>query len=180
MGERRPHSPALCSGVVGVLLLVRHALTDSTGKRLTGWQPGVHLSVRGQQQAEAGLRSAQTAPEQVAAMRARAESAQARVKQTQAALAQAELNLQYTTIRAPVNGVVSKRTVELGEVIQAGQPLVAEVNLDDIWVTANYKETQLKYMRAGQLATIHVDTTGRDYKGHVDSFGGATGARQTA
>src|SRR5207248_9719796 len=77
----------------------------------------------------------------------------------------------------PVNGVASKRTVELGEVIQAGQPLVADVNLDDIWVTANYKETQLKYMRPGQAATIHVDTTGREYRGHVESFGGATGAR---
>src|SRR5581483_9957028 len=82
-----------------------------------------------------------------------------------------------TTIRAPVNGVVSKRSVELGETIQRGQPLVAEVNLDDLWVTANYKETQWTHMRVGQSAKIHVDTTERDYNGHVDSIAGASGAR---
>ncbi|HZR31367.1 MAG TPA: HlyD family secretion protein [Terriglobales bacterium] len=129
------------------------------------------------QQAESQVESAMSAPKQVAISRSQASAADAQVAVEKAALSQAELNLQYTTIRAPVNGIVSKRTVELGEVIQAGQPLVADVNLDDIWATANYKETQLKYMRPGQPATIHVDTNGRDYRGHVDSFGGATGAR---
>jgi membrane fusion protein (multidrug efflux system) len=87
------------------------------------------------------------------------------------------LNLQYTTVRAPANGVVSKRSVEVGQVIQPGQPLAALVDLDNIYVTANFKETQLKNMKIGQPATIKVDAYDRDLKGHVDSFGGATGAR---
>jgi len=128
-------------------------------------------------QARAQLQSANTAPQQVAIMRSQAGAAEAQVGLYKAALDQAELDLQYTTIRAAVNGVVSKRSVELGETIQRGQPLVAEVNLDDLWVTANYKETQLHHMRVGQSAKIHVDTTGRDYNGHVDSLAGASGAR---
>src|SRR5207253_2322215 len=93
------------------------------------------------------------------------------------AVAQAQLNLQYTTIRAPVNGIVTKRNVEPGQVVQPGQPLMALVNLEDIWVTANYKETQLEKMRVGQKATVHVDAYNHDYNGHVDSIGGSTGAR---
>jgi len=132
----------------------------------------------GQQQAEAGLRSAQTAPEQVAAMRARAESAQARVKQTQAALAQAELNLQYTTVKAPQRGVVSRKSVEMGQVVQPGQPLLALIPLENVWITANFKETQLTNMRPGQRTTLSVDAYGRrEFKGHVDSIAPATGAR---
>src|SRR5205085_8338628 len=94
-----------------------------------------------------------------------------------AAVQQAELNLQYATIRAPQSGIVSKRNVEVGQVIQPGQPVVALVALEEIWVTANYKETQLKKMRVGDPATVHVDAYDRDYKAHVDSLGGATGAR---
>ena len=128
-------------------------------------------------QAEAQVRSAQTAPQQVAVTEARAGAAGANVQKYEAAVAQAELNLQYTTIKAPVSGVVSKRSVEPGQVVQAGQPLMSIVNLEDIWVTANYKETQLEYMKVGQRATVHVDAYNRDYKGHVDSIGGGTGAR---
>lgn len=128
-------------------------------------------------QAEAQVRSAQTAPQQVAVTQAQAGAAGANVQKYQAAVAQAELNLQYTTIRAPVNGVVSKRNVEPGQVVQPGQPLMSIVNLDDIWLTANYKETQLENMKVGQRATIHVDAFNRDFKGHVDSIGGGTGAR---
>ena len=76
-----------------------------------------------------------------------------------------------------MNGVVSKRNVEPGQVVQSGQPLMSIVNLEDIWVTANYKETQLEHMRVGQRATVHVDAYNRDYRGHVDSVGGGTGAR---
>ena len=94
-----------------------------------------------------------------------------------AAVNQAQLNLDYTTISAPGNGIVSKRNVEPGQVVQPGQPLMSTVNLEDIWVTANYKETQLEHMKIGQHATIHVDAYNRDYKGHVDSVGGGTGAR---
>ncbi len=128
-------------------------------------------------QAEAQVRGALTAPQQVAVTEARAGAAGANVQKYQAAVEQAELNLQYTTIRAPVNGIVSKRNVEPGQVVQPGQPLMSIVNLDDIWVTANYKETQLEHMQVGQRATIHVDAYNRDYKGHVDSIGGGTGAR---
>jgi membrane fusion protein, multidrug efflux system len=128
-------------------------------------------------QAEASVRSAQTAPQQVAVVRSRAGAAEAAVQRAKATLEQARLNLQYTTIRAPVAGVVSQRNVEVGQVIQAGQPLFGIVDLDNIWVTANFKETQLKNMRPGQRARIEVDAYGRTYSGHVDSIGGATGAR---
>lgn len=128
-------------------------------------------------QAEAMVQGAQTVPQQLAITRAKAGSAEANVARLQATLQQAELHLQYTVIRAPNTGIVSKKTVEPGEVIQPGQPVLALVNLEDVWVTANFKETQLKNMRPGQPAEIEVDAYGRTYKGHVDSIGGATGAR---
>lgn len=128
-------------------------------------------------QAEAMLQGAQTVPQQVAITRAKASSAEANVARLKATLQQAELHLQYTVIRAPETGIVSKKTVEPGEVIQPGQPVLALVNLEDVWVTANFKETQLKNMHPGQHASIEVDAYGRTYKGHVDSIGGATGAR---
>jgi len=127
--------------------------------------------------AEADLRAARTAPEQVRVIKSRADSAEARVKLAQAALAQSRLNLQYTTVVAPSAGVVSRKSVEPGQVVQAGQPLLALVSLDDIWVTANFKETQLHGMRPGQPVTISVDAYARRYMGHVDSIAAATGAR---
>ena len=161
------------------------AAADSAASQVTEAEAGIRVAESrfvqargGQQQAEAGLRTAQTAPEQVAAMRARAESALARVKQTQAALAQAELNLQYAVVKAPQRGVVSRKSVEIGQVIQPGQPLMALIPLENVWVTANFKETQLTNMRPGQRATINVDAYGRrEFKGHVDSIAPATGAR---
>jgi membrane fusion protein (multidrug efflux system) len=128
-------------------------------------------------QARAKLDSASTGPEQVSITRSRATSAEAEAARLRAALEQAKLNLQYTTLRAPVNGIVSKKSVEPGQVVQPGQPLLAIVNLDDLWVTANFKENQLRHMHPGQPATIYVDAYGRKYKGHVESIGGATGAR---
>jgi membrane fusion protein (multidrug efflux system) len=129
-------------------------------------------------QAEAGLSSAKTAPQQVQATRARADAAVAMVQQARANVAQAELNLQYTVIKAPTAGLVSKKSVETGQVLQPGQPLMAVVSLDDMWVTANFKETQLTHMRAGQPATVHVDAfPGKTFRAHVDSIAGATGAR---
>ena len=127
-------------------------------------------------QAEANLRSARTAPKQVAAVRSKAESAEALVESKKAALDQAQLNLQYTTIISPVSGVVTSRTVEVGQNVQPGQELMRIINLDDIWVTANFKETQLRNMRVGQQVTIRVDTTGQDYKGHVQSLAAASGS----
>ena len=128
-------------------------------------------------QARAQVRQAQTGPEEVAVSRSRAGSAEAAVQDKQAALEQAKLNLAYTTLRAAVDGVVTRKTVEPGEIVQAGQPLLALVPLDDIWVIANYKENQLNHMRVGQEAAIHVDTYNRDYKGHVESIGAASAAR---
>lgn len=127
-------------------------------------------------QAQANQRAAGTGPEQVKAIRSRAQSAEALVEAKKAALDQAQLNLQYTTIVSPVNGVVTSRTVEVGQNVQPGQELMRIINLDDIWVTANFKETQLRDMRVGQPVTIHVDTTGQDYKGHLQSIAGASGA----
>ncbi|MFZ3201934.1 MAG: HlyD family secretion protein [Candidatus Acidiferrales bacterium] len=126
--------------------------------------------------AQAALRTSQTGPRQLAASRARALSAAADVLEKQALVEQAELNLQYTKIIAPVDGVVSKN-VEVGMNVQPGQQLLTIVPLADVWVTADFKETQLKHMRPGQPAEIHVDSTGRNYKGHVDSIPGASGAR---
>jgi membrane fusion protein, multidrug efflux system len=125
-------------------------------------------------QAEANRRSAETGPQQVASTRARALSALADVQQKRATLAQAELNLQYTKIYAPVTGEVNK-TVVVGLNVQPGQQMLTVVPLDEVWITANFKETQLKHMRSGQPAKIKVDSNGRIYRGHVDSIAGATG-----
>lgn len=132
----------------------------------------------GEASARAGLRSAQTGPEQVTAVRARASSAQARVEQAKAILAQAELNLEYTVVKAPVRGVVSKKGVNPGQVIQPGQPLMSLVQTEEVWITANFKETQLTEMRPGQRVAVEVDAyDGRIFQGKVDSIAAATGAR---
>ena len=123
---------------------------------------------------EANHRNAETGPQQVSSTRARVRAAIADVEQKRAALDQAQLNLQYTKIFAPVSGEVNK-TVVVGWNVQPGQQLLTVVPLDQIWITANFKETQLRHMRVGQRVTIHSDSTGRDYKGHVDSIAGATG-----
>ena len=130
------------------------------------------------EQAEAELKNAQATPNTVAATKAKADSAAAQALRSKAALDQAQLNLSYTTIVAPVDGVVGKRSVQVGQTIGVGQDLMAIVPLNDVWVTANFKETQLAHMRPGQSARIKVDTYGgREWKGHVTSIGGATGAR---
>ena len=128
-------------------------------------------------QALANQRAAATDPKQVAATQDRAASALAAAERKQADLNQARLNLAYTKIIAPVAGEVSGRTVEVGQNVQAGQELMKLIPLEDIWVTANFKETELRDMRPGQKATIYVDATAKKYKGHVDSIAGASGAR---
>ena len=128
-------------------------------------------------QAQAQAEAARTVPEQIKVTRARAGAATAEVQRAISALAQAELNLKYTKIYAPVTGVLSKRSVEPGQVLQAGQPLFSIVNLDDIWTTANFKETQLRNMKVGQKAKIKVDAYGHEYNATVESIGAATGAR---
>jgi membrane fusion protein (multidrug efflux system) len=127
-------------------------------------------------QAQADVQNARSGPQQMRVVRSRAESAEALVESKKAALDQAQLNLKYTTIISPANGIVTNRTVEEGQNVQPGQELMRVVNLDDIWVTANFKETQLRDMRINQPVTIHVDTTGLDYKGHLQSISGASGS----
>ena len=128
-------------------------------------------------QAQAQAEAARTVPEQLKVIRARAGAATAEVQRAISALAQAELNLKYSKIYAPVTGVLSKRSVEPGQTVSAGQPLFSIVNLEDIWVTANFKETQLKNMRVNQRAKIKVDAYAREYNGYVESIGAATGSR---
>jgi membrane fusion protein (multidrug efflux system) len=125
-------------------------------------------------QAEANHKSAETGPQQLSSTRARARAAIADVEEKRALLEQALLNLQYTKIVAPIDGEVNKSVV-VGLNVQPGQQLLTVVPLEEVWVTANFKETQLKHMRIGQRAEIHVDSTGRTLKGHVDSIAGATG-----
>jgi membrane fusion protein, multidrug efflux system len=128
-------------------------------------------------QANAQLQASRTGPEQLRVTKARADVANARVQQAAAALAQAELNLQRTSITAPSDGIISRKSVEAGQVIQAGQPLFALVSQGDVWVIANFKETQLRHVQPGQRVTIDVDGLGRELNGHVDSIAAATGAK---
>jgi membrane fusion protein (multidrug efflux system) len=125
-------------------------------------------------EAEANHQYAQTGPQQVSSTRARARAAIADVEQRRALLEQAQLNLQYTKILAPATGEVNK-TVVVGLNVQPGQQLLTVVPLDEVWVTANFKETQLRHMQVGQRADIHVDSTGRKLTGRVESIAGATG-----
>jgi len=110
-------------------------------------------------------------------MRSKAAGAEAQVAQARAMVERARLDLEHTSVKAPVSGVISKKTVEMGQIIQPGQPLMAVVPLDDIWVTANFKENELRDIRPGQPVTIKVDAYGRQYRGKVDSIAAATGAR---
>ena len=137
---------------------------------------GVRVARDREAQAQAQYKYAQTGPQQVAAQNARARQAEAQVKQAQAQLDQARLNLGYTKIVAPTDGIVTRKSVEINQNVGVGQNLLTLVSLEDIWVTANFKETQLRHMAAGQPVEIRVDATGKDYKGKVTQIGGATGS----
>lgn len=130
------------------------------------------------EQAQAEIRNAQITPKTVAATQAKAQSADAQAQRSKAALDQAQLNLSYTTIVAPVDGVVGKRSVQVGSNVAVGQDLMAIVPLNDVWVTANFKETQLAHMRSGQYVKVKVDTYGgKTWDARVTDIGGATGAK---
>ncbi len=158
---------------------------DSARSQVTEAEAGIRVAESklaqaraGEDQAHAEMQTAQTGPSQIAGIKARAAQAEAHAQQARANLAQAELNLRYATVKAPVRGVVSKKGINVGQVVQGGQPLLAIVQIDEVWVTANFKETQLKDMRPGQRTEIAVDAYGgRTYTGKVDSIAGATGAR---
>ena len=137
---------------------------------------GVRVARERETQAQAGLKFAQTGPQQVAAQSARARQAQAQVQQAQAQLDMAKLNLSYTRIVAPATGIITRKSVEINQNVAAGQNLLTLVSLEGLWVTANFKETQLQHMAAGQPVEIEVDATGKTYHGKVTQIGGATGS----
>ncbi|MGB6609831.1 MAG: HlyD family secretion protein [Acidobacteriaceae bacterium] len=139
-------------------------------------QDAVRIAHDRQLQAQSSQKYAQTAPQQVAIQRAKAEQAAGQVDQARAALAQAQLNLNYTEIKAPLSGIITTKSVEPGQNVAVGQALMTLVSLDDVWITANFKETQLEHMTKDQRVTIHVDALGRDFDGKVTQIGGATGS----
>jgi len=144
---------------------------------LQGAEAGVRIAHDRVAEAEASLSTAKTGPQQVAIQKAKADEAAAKVQQAQAALDLAKLNLSYTKIVAPETGIVTRKSVEIGDNVSVGQNLMTLVSLSDIWVTANFKETQLDHMRAGQPVTISVDAYGgKSYDGKVTQIGGATGS----
>jgi membrane fusion protein (multidrug efflux system) len=126
-------------------------------------------------QRQAEIDAARTAPEQISDARAKASSANGALEQARADLRTSELNLSYTTISAPVSGVIGHKTVEVGNRIEPGQTLLTIVPVDDIWITANFKETQLRRMHPGESVTIHIDSLGRSYRGSVEDMAGASG-----
>ena len=128
-------------------------------------------------QTDATVEAALTGPQQIAVSRARAKSATAVLAQRKALLEQAKLNLKYCTIVAPVTGIVGKKTVELGVNVSPGEQMMAVVPLDDVWVTANFKETQLSRMKPGQRVRFTVDAYDRTYSARVVAVGGASGSR---
>ena len=151
------------------------ALNDALASQRAAAE-GVRVARQRVTEAEAARKYAQTGPQQVEQQSARARQALAQVEQAQAALDQAQLNLSYTHIVAPESGIVTRKSVEIGQNISSGQNLMTLVSLEGLWVTANFKETQLRHMQAGQKVNIHVDATGKDYSGRVTQIGGATGS----
>jgi membrane fusion protein (multidrug efflux system) len=139
-------------------------------------QEAVRVAREHEAGSQASLKYAQTAPQQVAAQNAKARQAEAQVQQAQAQLDQALLNLSYTKIIAPEDGIITRKSVEINQNISSGQNLLTLVSLNDIWVTANFKETQLRNMKADQEVEVHVDATGKNYHGKVTQIGGATGS----
>ena len=139
-------------------------------------QDAVRVAHERESQSQAQLKYAETAPQQIAAQDARAKQAEAQVEQAQAELDQAKLNLSYTRIVAPEAGIITRKSVEVDQNVAAGQNLMTLVSLQGLWVTANFKETQLRHMTAGEKVSIHVDATGKNYSGTVTQIGGATGS----
>ena len=117
------------------------------------------------------------APRQLVAREAGVSVRQANLELAQAQLHQAQLNLGYAKVVAPVAGIVGKRSVNVGDRVQPGQQLMSLTQNGELWVTANFRETQIERMRQGQHASVHVDAIDRDYEGIVESFAGATGSR---
>jgi membrane fusion protein (multidrug efflux system) len=138
---------------------------------------GIKQAEAKQKQAIGALHQANTAPEQVAETKSAKVQTLARIDQAKAALETAKIQLDYARIVAPVSGKISKKTVELGQFVQAGTPLMTIIPDDDVWVVANYKETQLAGVKQGSRAIVEVDgIPDRTFKAHVDSISAGTGA----
>jgi membrane fusion protein (multidrug efflux system) len=145
--------------------------------QFTSVQQSVSQAEAKRTQALGQLNQAQTAPKQVAVSRANQQNANAKIAQARAALDNAEINLQRTRIYAPVQGTISKKTAELGQQVAVGQSLMAVIPTNDVWVVANFKETQMQDVRPGQKVEVEVDTfSGHKFTGRVDSIAPATGA----
>ena len=137
---------------------------------------GVKVAREHEAEAQASLKYAETGPQQVAAQTARAKQAEAQVAEAKAQLDQAKLNLSYTKIVAPEAGIITRKSVEVDQNVSVGQNLLTLVSLEGLWITADFKETQLRHMSAGQPVEIEVDATGKTYSGKVTQIGGATGS----
>jgi len=149
----------------------KRATAEALGRRIEEAQARLEQSQTKQLEAE------RNRPQQIAIQSATVENRQASALHQQTLVDQAVLNLSYTKIFAPVDGIIGKKNAEPGQQVAPGQQLMADVPVSNIWVTANFKETQLKKMHPNQRATIHVDSYDRDYEGYVESVAGATGAR---
>ena len=120
--------------------------------------------------------ASQNAPQQVEMQKANVAVRQAAIQTARAQLDQARLNLSYLKIQSPVNGIVAKRSAEVGQHVEPGQQVVLITQIDDLWVTANFKETQLRRMSPGQSVRLHVDALKADFDGYVESLPAASGA----
>jgi membrane fusion protein, multidrug efflux system len=141
-------------------------------------KPLAEKDIVSKQQLDAAEAAARSADAAVAAAQAALVGADARVAAARAARDQAALNLSYTRIIAPASGVVSKKSVEVGQLVQAGQPLMSVVPLHDVWLTANLKETEIADVKPGDPVDFTVDAyPGVQFRGHVESVSPATGAR---
>jgi membrane fusion protein (multidrug efflux system) len=155
-----------------------NATVDATAAGVRSAQEVVKQMKARLGQSQAALANAQITPKQISVTQARARSSVAQVARYKASLDQAELNLSYTKIVAPVDGVVGNRNAQVGQNVQVGQELLSIVPTKDIWITANFKETQLTHMHAGQTVEVKVDALGgKTFRGSVTSIGGATGAK---
>ncbi len=155
----------------------QQAAVAEAGQNVSAAEKSVEQARARLREADAQVEAAAAGPSQVKGTEARAQAALARVGQKRAEVEQARLNLSYATIAAPVNGIVGRKAVDPGQNIAPGQQLMSIVALDDIWVAANFKETQLKDMRIGQKLTFEVDANGRTYAGKVERIAGASGAK---
>lgn len=154
-----------------------HAALQQAEANVQARQAAVSIAHARVTQAEASLNNAKTRPNQLAIQKAKIDQAAAQVQQAKAALEQAKLNLSYCVITAPTAGIVTTKSVQVGENLSAGQNLMTLVSLDNLWVTANFKETQIDDIRAGQPVQISVDALGgKKFSGKVAEIGGATGS----